>query len=92
MLAVLTLTAGMVMTAPAVGQTAEELRRDGEACEQIDGYMRALNPGAEDAVDRINAQRLSFYEMRAAEEGVEAAVVAAVFAMELQSQPNYRPC
>lgn len=92
MLAVLTLTAGMVMTAPVVAQTAEELRRDGEACEQIDGYMRALNPGAEDAVDRINAQRLSFYEMRAAEEGVEAAVVAAVFAMELQSQPNYRPC
>lgn len=83
---------GLGFSASAFAQTAEELRRDGEACEQVDGYLRALNPGAQEAVNTINAQRRAFYEMRAAEEGVEVAAVAAVYAMELQSQTNYRGC
>ncbi len=77
---------------PAFAQTAEELRRDGAACEQPDGFLRALNPTAQAAVNTINDQRRNHYETRAAAEGVDAASVGAVFAVELQSQPNYRGC
>jgi uncharacterized protein YdbL (DUF1318 family) len=77
---------------PAFAQTAEELRRDATACERPDGYMQALNPGVQAAVNTINQQRRSFYEMRAAEEGVDVAAVAAVFATQLTSQPDYRGC
>lgn len=77
---------------PAFAQTAEELRRDATACERPDGYMQALNPGVQAAVNEINAQRRAFYEMRAAEEGVDVAAVAAVFATQLTSQPDYRGC
>jgi uncharacterized protein YdbL (DUF1318 family) len=82
----------MGLASPASAQTAEELRRDARACEQEDGYLRALNQGAEAAVNRINAQRLAFYQMRAMEENVEVEAVAAIFAMEIQTQPNYRGC
>ena len=77
---------------PAFAQTAEELRRDATACERPDGYMQALNPGVQAVVNAINAQRRAFYEMRAAEEGVDVAAVAAVFAIELTNQPDYRGC
>jgi uncharacterized protein YdbL (DUF1318 family) len=83
---------GVAVSAPAFAQSAEDLRRDGAACEQADGYLRALNPGAQASVDTINAQRRDFYTMRAREEGVDAAAVAAVFATEIANQPNYRPC
>lgn len=86
------LAGGIALSAPAYAQTAEELRRDATACEQPDGYMRALNPGVQAAVNAINAQRRTFYEMRAAEEGVDVAAVAAVFATQLTSQPDYRGC
>jgi uncharacterized protein YdbL (DUF1318 family) len=86
------LAMGIGMAHPTFAQTAQELRRDGDACEQVDGYMRALTPGVQEVVNQINAQRRSFYEMRAVEEGVDVAAVAAVFAMELQNQPNYRGC
>ncbi len=86
------LISGLAAAAPAVAQTAEELRRDATACEQVDGYMRALNPGVQAAVNAINAQRRAFYEMRASEEGVDVAAVAAVFAMEIANQPDYRGC
>ena len=86
------LLGGFAAIAPALAQSAEDLRRDGAACEQPDGYMRALNPGAQQAVNQINAQRRDFYQMRAAEEGVDVAAVAAVFAMEIANQPNYRGC
>jgi uncharacterized protein YdbL (DUF1318 family) len=77
---------------PAFAQTAEELRRDGAACEQPDGFLRALNPGVQAAVNTINEQRRNFYQTRAAAEGVDAASVGAVFATEIRNQPNYRPC
>lgn len=83
---------GIALSAPALAQSAEDLRGSGAACEQPDGYMRALAPDAQQAVNQINAQRRQFYEMRAAEEGVDAAAVAAVFAMEIRNQPNYRGC
>jgi uncharacterized protein YdbL (DUF1318 family) len=77
---------------PAFAQTAEELRTNGEACEQADGYMRALSPGAQAAVNEINAQRREFYAMRAEEEGVDVVDVGAVFAEEIRNQPGYRGC
>lgn len=83
---------GIATAAPALAQTAEELRRDAAACEQVDGYMQALNPSAQAAVDIVNAQRREFYEMRSTEEGIEVAAVAAVFAAEIVNQPNYRGC
>lgn len=86
------LLGGFVASTPAFAQSAEELRGNGTACEQADGYMRALSPDAQQAVNQINAQRREFYEMRAAAEGVDAAAVAAVFAMEIMNQPNYRGC
>lgn len=86
------LIVGMAAAAPAFAQAAEDLRRDGVACEQADGFMQALDQSAQPSVDQINAQRRDFYAMRAAEEGVEAAAVAAVFAMEIRNQPNYRGC
>ena len=82
----------IVLSTPAFAQTAEDLRRDGAACELPDGYMRALNPSAQATVDMINAQRRDFYAMRAAEENVDVAAVGAVFAVEISRQPNYRPC
>ena len=86
------LLGGIAASAPAVAQSAEDLRGDGAACEQADGYMRALNPGAQQAVNQINTQRRDFYEMRAAAEGIDVAAVAAVFAMEIANQANYRSC
>ncbi len=84
--------AGIGAASPAFAQTAEEMRGDGRACEQPDGYLRALNPAVQAAVDAINAQRRTFYQTRATAEGVDAASVGAVFAVELQSQPTYRGC
>ena len=86
------LIGGIAAAAPALAQSAEDLRRDGAACEQADGYMRALNPNAQQTVNQINAQRREFYQMRAASEGVDASAVAAVFAMEIVNQANYRGC
>jgi uncharacterized protein YdbL (DUF1318 family) len=92
LLLVTALIGGIAAASPAFAQNAEELRRDGAACEQADGYLRALNPGSQGAVDTINAQRRDFYGMRAAEEGVDVGAVAAVFATEIANQPNYRSC
>lgn len=77
---------------PVLAQTAEELRTNGEACEQANGYMRALTPGAQAAVNEINAQRREFYMMRAEEEGVDVVAVGAVFAEEIRGLPGYRGC
>ena len=86
------LTFGFGLAGPASAQTAEELRRDGKACEQPDGYMRALSAEAQQAVQRINEQRLKFYEERGRKEGVLAAAAGAVYAQQIRSQPHYRPC
>ena len=76
----------------ASAQTAEELRRDAKACEQPDGYLRALNGDVQQAVQRINQQRQQTYQERATREGVATAAVAAVYAQQIRSQPNFRSC
>jgi uncharacterized protein len=78
--------------APAIAQNAEVLRRDAKACEQPDGFMRALAPDARGAVDTINAQRRRVYEQRATEEKVELAAAAQIYALEISKRPDYRPC
>ena len=83
--------AGLSIT-PALAQTAEDLRRDAQACELPTGYLQALVPAAQARVEAINAQRRQVYQTQAATEGVEVEAVAAVYAMELRSQPNYRAC
>ena len=92
LLAATLLLIGAGLAPPAFAQTAEELRKNDEACEQADGYMRALTPAAQAAVNAINAQRRDFYTMRAEEEGVDVVAVGAVFAEEIRNQPGYRGC
>ena len=77
---------------PALAQNAEELRRDAKACEQPDGYMRALTADARQAVETINAQRRRVYEMRAAQERVDSAAAAQIYALEISKLPDYRAC
>jgi uncharacterized protein YdbL (DUF1318 family) len=71
---------------------ADQLRREGRACEQPDGYLRALSPDARAAVEQINAQRRNFYQQRATQERVDAVAVAVVYAEEIKKQPDYRAC
>ena len=78
--------------APAMAQNAEELRRDAKACEQRDGFMRALTPDARQAVETINAQRRQVYDRRAAEERVDIAAAAQIYALEISKRPDYRGC
>jgi len=90
---ILALLAGIgAMTGPAAAQTAEALRQAGQACELPDGYLRALVPAVQAAVDMINNNRRQVYQQRAAAQGVDVAAVGAVYAAEIRSQPNYRAC
>lgn len=92
-LASLWLAAGLTLYAiPAFAQTANELRIAGSACEQPDGFMRALDPAVQAGVDAINAQRRQVYQQQAANEGIDLAAVGAVYAQQISAQPNYRAC
>jgi uncharacterized protein YdbL (DUF1318 family) len=77
---------------PALAQTADVLRRDGKACEQTDGFLRALTPDARQAVDTINAQRRTVYQQRAEQQRVDIAAVGAIFAQYISTKPDYRAC
>jgi uncharacterized protein YdbL (DUF1318 family) len=77
---------------PAFAQNAETLRREAKACEQPDGFMRAITPDARAAVETINNQRRTVYTQRAQQERVEMAAVAVVYAQEITKQPDYRAC
>lgn len=76
----------------AQGPNAEQLRREARACEQPDGFLRALNPDAEAAVQGINAQRRQVYQQRATQENVALEAVGLLYAAEIKTQPNYRAC
>jgi len=86
------LAAASVPATAAQGPSADQLRREGRACEQADGFLRAVAPDAAAAVDQINAQRRQVYEQRAAQERVEMAAVALLYAEEIKKGPDYRAC
>ena len=88
----LTLAAVALAPLPAVAQTADELRSAARACEQPDGFMRALDPAAQTAVEAINTQRRGVYQEQATREGVDISAVGAVYAQQIGIQPNYRAC
>jgi uncharacterized protein YdbL (DUF1318 family) len=50
------LFAGAAAVTAAQGPSADQLRAAGRACEQPDGFLRALAPDAEGEVQQINAQ------------------------------------
>jgi uncharacterized protein YdbL (DUF1318 family) len=80
-------------SALAAGQaTSDQLRREGRACEQQDGFLRALNPDAQAAVADINAARRRVYEQRATQENVDIAAAALVFAEQIRREPTYVAC
>lgn len=84
--------AALLAPLPAAAQSAEQLRAAGQACELPNGYLRAIDNSVRAAVDRINDQRRGVYEQKAREEGVGVDAVGAVYAQQIRSQPNYRPC
>ena len=88
----LALFAGAAAVTAGQGPSADQLRRDGRACEQPDGFLRALAPDAQGEVQQINAQRRQVYQQRATQEGVEVAAVGVLFAEEIRRQPDYRAC
>ena len=88
----LALFAGAAAVTAAQGPNADQLRREGRACEQPDGFIRALSPDAQADVERINAQRRQVYQQRAAQERVDLAAVGVLYAEEIRRQPDYRAC
>jgi uncharacterized protein YdbL (DUF1318 family) len=97
MLAFAAAFAGTMAMTPAVGAgapTAEQLRGEGRACEQADGYLRALNAADQAAVEQINARRRAAYQQEAAAAGAgDVAAVGALYAQSvIPQQPNYRRC
>ena len=76
----------------AEGPNAEQLRREARACEQPDGFLRALNPNAQDAVQTINAKRRTVYQQDATRENTQLAAVGVIYAEKIKSAPNYRAC
>jgi uncharacterized protein YdbL (DUF1318 family) len=84
--------------APANGAgapTAEQLRGEGKACEQSDGFLRAVNPADQGVVDQINGRRRAAYQQEAAAAGggTDVAAVGALYAQSvIPKQPNYRAC
>jgi len=84
--------AALLAPLPAAAQSAEQLRAAGQACELPNGFMRAIDNSVRNAVERINDQRRRVYEQKAREEGVGVDAVGAVYAQQIRSQPNYRPC
>ena len=82
----------LLLPLPAVAQSAEQLRANAQACELPNDYMRAIDNSMRDAVERINAERRRLYEQQAREEGVSVEAVGQVYARQLRTQPNYRPC
>lgn len=92
-LAFAAVTAMALMTPlPAAAQSAEDLRRDGQACELPNGYMRAIDNSVRSVVQRINDQRRQVYEDKARAEGVSVEAVGQIYARELRSKPHYLPC
>ena len=91
--AVAALTASvLLLPLPASAQSAEQLRINAQACELPSGYMRAIDNSMRGAVERINAERRRLYEEQARDEGVTVEAVGQIYARQLRSQPNYRPC
>jgi uncharacterized protein YdbL (DUF1318 family) len=83
----------LVSAAVAAGApTARELRAAGRACEQPDGFLRALSPDAQADVERLNGQRRAVYQRRAAELNVDVAASGVIFAEQIRGEPDYRPC
>jgi len=82
----------LLLPLPASAQSAEQLRINAQACELPNGYMRAIDNSVRGAVDRINAERRQLYEQQARAEGVSVEAVGQVYARQLRSQPNHRPC
>lgn len=63
----------------AWAQSAEELRRSGNAGERWDGLMEARTPSAERAVDEINNQRLELYRDRAEQQDAPVQAVGKIY-------------
>lgn len=87
LLTVLLGSAALGVTAWA--QSAEELRRSGDAGERWDGLMEARTPSVESAVDEINQERLEVYRDRAGQQDVPVQEVGKVyFEKILDKAPN----
>ena len=67
----------------AHAQSAEDLRRSGQAGERFDGYMEVRESSVASVVAQINAQRREVYQRRAQEQGVSVDQVGRVFAQEI---------
>ncbi|MFC4351443.1 YdbL family protein [Fodinicurvata halophila] len=68
-----------VLGATAWAQSAEELRRSGDAGERWDGLMEARTPSAESAVDKINQERLEVYRDRAEQQDAPVQSVGKIY-------------
>ena len=67
----------------AHAQSAEDLRRSGQAGERFDGFMEVRESSVASVVAQINARRRALYQRRAQEEGVSVDQVGRVFAQEI---------
>ena len=89
-IALLLVVAASFVSVPAMAQGTplDQPRADGVVGERFDGFAYLVNPGAAPAdirqlVDSINVQRLAVYEQRAQAEGVTAAAVGRIYAVEI---------
>lgn len=84
-LAGLAFAAVVLAAAPAPAQTLNELRAQGAVGEGYDGFARVRTPapGAQAAVDQVNARRREIYAKRAAEQKVSPADVGRVYSRQI---------
>lgn len=87
-LAGLAFAAVLLAAAPAPAQTLNDLRAQGAVGEGYDGFARVRTPapGAQAAVDQVNARRREIYAKRAAEQKVAPADVGRVYARQIFEQ------
>lgn len=71
------------LPAPALAQSADELKRQGLAGESLDGFLVARDSSVADRVAQLNAERRRLYEQRAAQEGIEVSAVARIYAQQI---------
>lgn len=81
------LVVAVLLPAAAWALSLGELRSQGIVGERFDGYavvrQSPAPAGVQEFVDRINAQRQSIYEERAAQQGVPAGQVGRIYARQI---------
>jgi len=79
------LAALVLVPNPVSAQSLNDLRAQGIVGEGYDGFARVRTPapGAQSAVDKVNAERRAIYNERARQQGVPAEQVGRVYAEQI---------